>query len=115
MNIRKVFVLCMWLGAAGSAIAQVNIPNPMEPGNSIDSAVRLIAPNDIMLERSIKRWLRVHYPNWNADPHEFMMVGDERYAVVYITSANSPGRRIYFRVKRNPGEADDDAGFGFPN
>ena len=51
-----------------------------------------------------------HYPCWNAEPHEFMDIGMERYAVVYISSANTPGRRIYFRVQSRMAE-DDEAGF----
>ena len=43
-----------------------------------------------------------HYPGWDAEPHEFMDIGMERYAVVYITSANNPARRIYFRVSNGP-------------
>jgi len=93
---------------AGAAVAQVNIPNPNAPGNSMDSAVRVIATNDFMVDRFIKRWLRTHYPNWRADPHEYMEFGDERYAVVYITSSENPGRRVYFRVQSRPGEDVDD-------
>ena len=96
------------LGAATFAGAQVNIPNPQTPGNSPDSAVRLLATNDIMVDRFIRRWLHQHYPGWDAQPHEFMEIGSDRYAVVYISSANEPGRRIYFRVQRNPLEDDQD-------
>lgn len=109
--ILKTFVLGTLLGAAGSVHAQVNLPNPQEPGASLDSAVRIIAANDMMVERHIKRWLRTHYPDWDADPHEYMMFGDERYAVVYITSKNHPGRRVYFRVKSNTSENDNDDPF----
>lgn len=94
------------LGASGLAVAQVNLPSPNSPGMSPDSAVELLAPSDLMVDRYIKRWLQMHYPGWTADPHEFMEIGSERYAVVYITSANAPGRRIYFRVKKNPMEDD---------
>jgi hypothetical protein len=92
---------------AFGAQAQVNIPNPMSPGNSPDSAVRVIATNDFMVERFIKRWLRAHYADWHADPHEYMNIGMEKYAVVYITSAGNPGRRVYFRVQSRPGDPDD--------
>jgi hypothetical protein len=109
--IRMTFVLGTLLGVAGIAQAQVNLPSPLEPGGSLDSAVRIIATNDMMVDRYIKRWLRTHYPGWDADPHEYMMYGNERYAVVYITSANNPGRRVYFRVKGSPAENDDDDPF----
>ena len=38
-----------------------------------------------------------------------MEIGFERYAVVYITSPNNPGRRVYFRVMKNQNE--DEGGF----
>ena len=94
------------LGVATLASAQVNLPNPQAPGNSPDSAVQLLATNDLMVDRFIRRWLHQHYPGWDAQPHEFMEIGTERYAVVYITSANEPGRRVYFRVQKNPMEDD---------
>jgi len=94
------------LGAATFAAAQVNIPNPQGPGMSLDSAVRIIATNDIMVDRFITRWLRQHYPGWDTEPHQFMEVGTERYAVVYITAPNQPGRRVYFRVQKTSMEDD---------
>jgi hypothetical protein len=95
------------LGAAPLAVGQVNLPNPQAPGNSPDSAVRIVATSDLMVDRYIKRWLQQHYPGWDAEPHEFMEIGFERYAVVYITAPNNPGRRIYFRVMNNQREDDD--------
>ena len=82
------------LGAASCALAQVNIPNPQSPGMSPDSAVRIIATSDIMVDRYIRRWLRQHYRGWDADPHEFMEIGIERYAVVYICTTSQPARRV---------------------
>lgn len=99
------------LGAAAAAVAQVNLPNPQAPGLSPDSAVRLLSTSDIMVDRQIKRWLRQHYPGWTADPHEFMEIGYERYAVVYISSADQPGRRVYFRVQKTPLEDDNEHPF----
>jgi hypothetical protein len=100
------------LGAACVAGAQVNIPNPQLPGGSYQSAVRLVVTNEMMLDREIKRWIRTHYPGWDAEPHEFQDLGNERYAIVYITSANNPGRRVYFRVQKHQDEeADDRSGF----
>jgi hypothetical protein len=113
MNHFRTALFTATLLVAGTAGAQVNIPNPQTPGNSMESAVRVIATNDFMVDRFIKRWLRTHYPNWHADPHEYMEFGDERYAVVYITSSENPGRRVYFRVKSRPGE-DGDEGDPFP-
>jgi hypothetical protein len=41
-------------------------------------------------------------------------MGNERYAVVYITSPNNnPGRRVYFRVLRSPNEETDGGAFPF--
>jgi hypothetical protein len=100
------------LAFAPIAGAQLNMPNPAAPGGSPESAVRLVATSDVMLDRNISRWLRTHYPGWSADPHEFMEIGMERYAVVYITSPNNPGRRVYFRVMKNQHEDD---GVGMPS
>jgi hypothetical protein len=100
----RIALVTATLLAAGAASAQVNMPNPQAPGNSMDSAVRVIATNDFMVDRFIKRWLRTHYPNWDADPHEYMEFGQERYAVVYIRSSEHPSRRVYFRVQGRPGE-----------
>lgn len=100
------------LGAASSAVAQVNMPNPQAPGMSPDSAVRITATSELMVDRFIRRWLRQHYPGWDAEPHEFMDIGMDRYAVVYITSQNNPGRRVYFRVYRSQAEENND---GFPS
>ncbi|HEU5133937.1 MAG TPA: hypothetical protein VFU13_02220 [Steroidobacteraceae bacterium] len=99
------------LGFAPGAFAQINMPDPSVPGASINNPVRVVATNDMMVDRFIKRWLRTHYPGWDADPHEYMEMGNERYAVVYITSANNPGRRVYFRVQQSQNE---DASAGFP-
>ena len=100
------FTAFVLLGAATFAGAQINMPNPQAPGSSIDTAVRLLVTNEIMVDRQIHRWLHQHYPGWDAQPHEFMDIGPDRYAVVYITSADAPARRIYFRVQRNPMEED---------
>ena len=99
------------LGAASFALAQVNIPNPQSPGLSVDSAVRIMATSDLMVDRSIRRWLRQHYPGWDAEPHEFMEIGMDRYAVVYISSPNNPSRRVYFRIAQHQ---NDDMDSGFP-
>jgi hypothetical protein len=104
-TMRCAIVVAMLLG--GNAFAQINMPNPMSPGSSMDSAVRVIASNDVMVDRFIKRWLRTHYPKWHADPHELMQFGSERYAVVYIKSAENPGRRVYFRLQSRPGDPDE--------
>ena len=92
------------LGFAPIAGAQINIPDPTAPGASPESAVRLLVGSDVMLDRQIGRWLRTHYPGWDAEPHEFMEIGMERYAVVHITSANNPARRVFFRVMRHQNE-----------
>jgi hypothetical protein len=96
------------LGTTGIAAAQINMPQPGLPGSSPDQAVRIVATNDLMVDRFVQRWLRTHYPGWDADPIEFKQIGMERYAVVYITSANNPGRRVYFRLKSRDLGSDDD-------
>src|SRR5215510_16245004 len=106
MKTYRILAAITLLGAAPFAFGQVNLPNPQAPGNSPDSAVRLVVTNDIMVDRYISRWLRQHYPGWTAEPHEFTQIGMERYAVVYISSANNPGRRVYFRIMRNQNEDD---------
>jgi hypothetical protein len=110
MKTLECLVVVTLLGSAPGAFAQINLPDPSAPGASPESAVRLVAGNELMVDRYISRWLRTHYPGWDADPHEFMDIGFERYAVVYITSPNNPGRRVYFRVMKNQNE-DDTAGF----
>jgi hypothetical protein len=111
MKILASLAATILLGAAVAAVAQVNLPNPQAPGNSPDSAVRILSTSDIMVDRFIKRWLRQHYPGWSADPHEFMEIGAERYAVVYITSPDQPGHRVYFRVQKTPLEDDNEQPF----
>ncbi len=97
------------LGAASLAQAQVSAPNPQAPGQSIQSAIRLDATSDLMVDRAIKRWVRMHYPGWDTEPHEFMNIGPDRYAVVFITNTNNPGRRLYFRISNGTMEDDDGA------
>jgi len=104
MKAIRILTAITLLGGAAQATAQVNLPNPQAPGNSPDSAVRIVATNELMVDRFISRWLRQHYPGWTADPHEFMDIGFERYAVVYISAPNNPGRRIYFRVMKDQNE-----------
>jgi hypothetical protein len=110
-NIRR-FVAITLLGV-GIAQAQINMPNPTAPGASMDSAVRIVSSSDIMVERFIARWLRTHYPGWDADPHEYTEFAEERYAVVYITHRDHPGRRVYFRVLQSHADPDNQ-GNGFP-
>lgn len=111
MKTLQQLALITLLGLGPIAGAQVNLPNPAEPGATLNNPVRVVATSDMMVDRFIKRWLRTHYPGWDADPHEYMEMGTERYAVVYITSANNPGRRVYFRVQQSQNE---DASAGFP-
>jgi hypothetical protein len=101
------------LGAAAAASAQINMPPPGLPGSSPDQAVRLVVTSDLMVDRQVNRWLRTHYPGWDADPIEYREIGPERYAVVYITSPNNPGRRVYFRLLSRQNDPDDD-GPSFP-
>ena len=46
------------------------------------TAVRLVATSEIMIERSIKRWLRSHYPGWDADPYEIQDMAGERLVCI---------------------------------
>jgi hypothetical protein len=107
------FLVCTLLGI-GAATAQISMPQPGAPGSSPDSAVRIIATSDLMVDRYIKRWLRTHYPGWDADPHEFTEFGPERYAVVYVTKKDNPGRRVYFRIKSRLNDPNDDQDGAFP-
>ena len=111
MNKFAILLAVTLLGATAPALAQVNIPNPQAPGMSPDSAVRIVATSELMVDRSIKRWLRQHYPGWDAEPHEMTDIGMDRYAVVYITSPNNPSRRVYFRIAKS---FNDDNDTGFP-
>ena len=106
MKTLQLLVVVTLLGFAPDAFAQINMPNPTAPGASMESAVRIVAPSDIMVDRFIARWLRTHYPGWDADPHEIREFANERYAVVYITSPNNPGRRVYFRLQKTQNEDD---------
>jgi hypothetical protein len=108
MKALKSFLAVTLLGAASVAGAQVNMPDPNLPGGSMMSAVRIVAQNELMIDRFIKRWIRTHYPGWDADPYEIQEFGDERYAVVYITTSNSPGRRVYFKINKTQNEDNDD-------
>ncbi|MEJ0085532.1 MAG: hypothetical protein WDO72_07615 [Pseudomonadota bacterium] len=111
MKALKNFLVLTLLGAAPLAGAQVDIPDPNVPGGSMNSAVRIVATNELMIDRQIKRWIRTHYPGWDADPYEIQEFGAERYAVVYITSSGNPGRRVYFKVNKTVNDEDD---MGFP-
>ena len=97
----------------GFAHAQIDMPNPSQPGGSFETAVRIVATNELMIDRFISRWLRTHYPGWDADPHQFQDLGDERYAVVYISHKDHPSRRVYFRVLQSQADPDNN-GAGFP-
>lgn len=106
-------LLIVTLLGSSAAVAQINMPNPQAPGGSFDSAVRLVVTTDLMVDRQISRWLRTHYPGWDADPHEFQQMGDERYAIVHITHRDHPSRRVYFRILRSHSDPDNQ-GAAFP-
>ena len=114
MKAIQILVAITLLGAASVASAQINMPNPGAPGGSYDTAIRIVVSNDIMVDRYIDRWLRTHYPGWNSEPHEFQEIGNEKYAIVYITAANNPGRRVYFRVLNSQSEGNGDRSANFP-
>jgi hypothetical protein len=95
------------LGAASIASAQLKMPHPTQPGMSMESAVRLLITNDLMIDRSINRWLRRNYPGWDAQPYDIREFGDERCAVVNISTQNEPDRKIYFRIMQHQKEEDD--------
>lgn len=111
MKVFKRFLAATLLGAASVAGAQVNMPDPSLPGGSLNTAVRIVVASDIMIDRYITRWIRTHYPGWDAEPYEIQEMGEDRYAIVYITSKGNPGRRVYFKLTKNI--HDDDNG-GFP-
>jgi hypothetical protein len=112
-SIRRLAAV-MLLGLATIAGAQINMPDPNAPGASMTTAVRIVASSDLMIDRFINRWLRKHYPGWQADPHELQQFGDERYAVVYITHPENPARRVYFRVVASHADPNDDGATSFP-
>ena len=95
------------LGAASVASAQLKMPHPSQPGMSMESAVRLLATSELMIDRSIQRWLRRNYPGWDSQPYEIREFGDERYAVVNISTQNQPDRKVYFRIMAHQKEEDD--------
>jgi hypothetical protein len=109
-NIRRLAAITL-LGLAAAAGAQVNMPNPTLPGASFNTAVRIVATNELMVDRFINRWIRTHYPGWDADPLEFQDIGSDRFAVVYITHPDNPSRRVYFRVVQNYNDDHDDSPF----
>lgn len=102
-------IIAVSLFAVGIAQAQLSIPNPSAPGLSMDSAVRLVITSDLMVDRSISRWLRTHYKGWDAQPHEFTDFGDERYAVVFISHKEHPSRRVYFRLLKSHADPDNES------
>jgi hypothetical protein len=110
MKALKSLLIVTLLGAAPLAGAQVNIPDPNLPGGSMNTAVRVVVTSDIMVDRYIKRWIRTHYPGWDADPYQIQELGMERYAIVYITSTEHPARRVYFKLNKTVND-DDDSGF----
>jgi hypothetical protein len=113
---RNALIVCTLLGAAGAATAQINLPTPNVPGASPETAVRIIGTSEIMIDRYIRRWLRTHYPNWDAEPHEMTEIGMRRYAVVYISpppNSNASRQRVYFRLASSRVD-DEDGEFPFP-
>lgn len=107
MNTIRSLAVLVLLGLCTAASAQISMPNPTQPGASMESAVRLVVTSDLMVDRQISRWLRTHYKGWDADPHEFREMGEERYAVVYISHKDYPGRRVYFRILRSHADPDN--------
>ncbi len=103
--LKNTLILCTLL-AAGVAFAQINMPDPTLPGGSPNTAVRIVATSEMMIDRTIKRWLRTHYPGWEAEPYDIQDMGPERYAVVYISATNQTRRRIYFRLIADQNDPD---------
>jgi hypothetical protein len=111
MNVFTRLVAVTLLGMSSAAMAQVGPPDPSAPGMSPGTAVRLHSTSDLTLDRLINNWLRKHYPGWTAEPHELKEIGFERYAVVYVTSPNNPGRRVYFRILSTQDDGEKPAGY----
>ena len=101
------------LVVSGAVCAQIEMPNPGAPGGSFDTAVRLVVTSDLMLDRQISRWLRTHYAGWDAEPHQIQEMGEDRYAVVYISHKDHPSRRVYFRLFRSQAYPENHGG-AFP-
>jgi hypothetical protein len=112
MNKLRVAIIAGLLFTA-TVSAQVNLPQPGLPGSSPDTAVRIVG-TELMADRFINRWIRTHYPGWNADPIEYTDIGFQRYAVVMIKSQNNPSRRVYFRIQSRQNDPTDDDDPSFP-
>jgi hypothetical protein len=98
MKILNSLVAITLLGAASVAGAQINIPNPQLPGGSFESACtpRGHQRNDA---RPPDQTVVTHaLPRLGRDPHEFQDLGEERYAIVYITSPTTPAARVFPRA-----------------
>jgi hypothetical protein len=113
MKVVRRLAFVTLLGITSMAGAQIDLPDPTLPGGSMNTAVRIVATSDLMIDRSITRWLRKNYSGWDADPHEFTEAGGERYAVVYIKHPEHSSRRVYFRIVRSHADPDD-GGTSFP-
>ena len=103
------------LGVTSFAVAQINMPNPRRPGprrkqTPYGSPTRptswWIAPSGAGSISTI--------PVGMPSRTEFMNIGPDRYAVVYITSANNAGRRVYFRVSSGMDNDDGAMSPGMP-
>jgi hypothetical protein len=113
-TLKNSLILCGLLGLASLASGQISMPDPTIPGGSINSAVRIVATSEIMIDRFIRRWLRTHYPGWDADQYDLQEMGPERYAVVNISAANQPNRKVYFRIIENQNDPEArESGFPF--
>ena len=104
-TLKNTLILCMLLGASG-AFAQINMPDPTLPGSSMNNPVRIVATSELMIDRHIRRWLRQHYPGWDAEAFEMQDMGHERFAVVRISATNQQSRRVYFRVIANQNDPE---------
>ncbi len=113
-TLKHTLILCTLLGAARLAFAQIDMPDPTLPGGSPNTAVRIVAVSETMIDRHIQRWLRTHYPGWNAEPYDIQEMGPERYAVVHISAENKSSRRIYFRLIANQNDPDARGDSAFP-
>ncbi len=108
MKYPVLVVLLLVLFGATSAPAQINMPPPGSPGSSPDTAIRLNATSELMVDSMIRRWMRANYRGWSYSSPEMMEVGDRRYAVVTASSAGQGSRRVYFYVTSRVGADPDE-------
>jgi len=97
-----------------SGSVRVDGQNPLE-NDAVLGRMMFVKESQVYPDIKVKRALEAaswFYPGWDAEPHEITEIGMERFAVVYISTANQPSRRVYFRIAKS--QIDDGMDSGFP-